>query len=129
MPFGILKDKHIELVPGSGKSIPQVSVNLFSTAIVGNFGPTRSLVFVQFSAEFGISVNTLSQSTAWLILTISLCLFIVNPVAKMYGKRPAYISAILFILTGSVWGAYAKKYASFLESRVFLACVWPHTRL
>ncbi|MCJ1409172.1 hypothetical protein MMC19_003250 [Ptychographa xylographoides] len=75
--------------------------------------------FVQISAELGISVNTLSQATAWLILTIGLCLFIANPLAKIYGKRPVYIVAIIVMFAGSVWGALASNYNSFLGSRVF----------
>ena len=90
-----------------------------SAAVVGAFGPMLSPGFVQISAELGISVNTLSQSTAWLILTIGLCLFIANPVAKIYGKRPVYIAAIFIMFIGSVWGACAKEYNSFLASRVF----------
>ena len=90
-----------------------------SAAVVGAFGPMLSPGFVQISGELGISVNTLSQSTAWLILTIGLCLFIANPVAKIYGKRPVYIVAIFIMFIGSVWGACAKEYNSFLASRVF----------
>ena len=75
--------------------------------------------FVEISAELGISVNTLSQATAWLILTIGLCLFIANPLAKMYGKRPVYIVAIIIMFAGSVWGGAAKDYNSFLGSRIF----------
>jgi hypothetical protein len=59
-----------------------------SAAVVGAFGPMLSPGFVEVSADLNISVNTLSQSTAWLILTIGLGLFIANPLAKIYGKRP-----------------------------------------
>ena len=73
--------------------------------------------FVAISAELGISVNTLSQSTAW--LTIGLCLFVANPLAKMYGKRPVYLVAIAIMFAGSVWGGAAGDYDSFLGSRIF----------
>jgi MFS family permease len=75
--------------------------------------------FVEISGQLGISVNTLSQATAWLILTIGLCLFIANPLSKMYGKRPIYIVAIVIMFAGSIWGAAAKNYSSFLGSRIF----------
>ena len=90
-----------------------------SAAVVGAFGPMLSPGFVEISAELGISVNTLSQATAWLILTIGLCLFFANPLAKMYGKRPVYIAAVVIMFVGSVWGGAAKDYNSFLASRIF----------
>jgi MFS family permease len=74
--------------------------------------------FVEISQELGITVNTLAQATAWLILTIGLSLFIANPLAKMYGKRPVYIVAIIIMFVGSVWGAATTKYNSFLASRI-----------
>ena len=90
-----------------------------SAAVVGAYGPMLSPGFVQISAELGIDVNTLSQATGWLILTIGLCLFIANPLAKIYGKRPVYIVAILIMFIGSVWGGASKDYSSFLGSRIF----------
>lgn len=38
--------------------------------------------FVQIAGQLGTSVNTLSQSTAWFILTIDPSLFIANPIVK-----------------------------------------------
>lgn len=90
----------------------------FSAAVVGAFGPMLSPGFVQIAAELGISVNTLAQSTSWLILTIGLSLFLANPLAKVYGKRPIYIVAIAIMFAGSVWGACAADYNSFLASRI-----------
>ena len=90
-----------------------------SAAVVGAFGPMLSPGFVQISADLGISVNTLSQSTAWLILTIGISLFFANTYAKIYGKRPVYILAVVIMFVGSVWGACAKEYNSFLASRIF----------
>lgn len=89
-----------------------------SAAVVGAFGPMLSPGFVVISAKLGISVNTLSQATSWLILTIGLSLFVANPLAKVYGKRPIYIVAIVIMFVGSLWGALAKDYSSFLASRV-----------
>ena len=90
-----------------------------SAAVVGAFGPMLSPGFVQISAELGITVNTLSQATAWLILTIGISLFFANPLAKMYGKRPIYIAAVIVMFVGSVWGGAAQNYNSFLASRIF----------
>ena len=89
-----------------------------SSAVVGAFGPMLSPGFVPISAELGISVNTLSQATAWLILTLGISLFFANPAAKKWGKRPVYIIAIVIMFVGSVWGAKAKNYSSFLASRI-----------
>ena len=90
----------------------------FSAAVVGAYGPMLGPGFVPISKELGISINTLSQSTAWLILTIGICVFLANPLAKMYGKRPVFIAAICLLFAVSVWGAVAKHYSSFLASRI-----------
>lgn len=89
-----------------------------SAGVVGAFGPMLSPGFVQISAELAISVNTLSQATAWLILTLGLCVFIINPLAKLYGKRPIYIVAIACLFASSVWAAASRSYSSFLASRI-----------
>ena len=68
-----------------------------SAAVVGAFGPMLSPGFVEISAQLNITVEILSQATAWLILTIGLGLFITNPLAKLYGKRPIYILAIIIM--------------------------------
>ena len=60
-----------------------------SAAVVGAYGPMLSPGFVEISAQLHITVEILSQSTAWLILMIGLSLFILNPLAKLYGKRPS----------------------------------------
>lgn len=89
-----------------------------SAGVVGAFGPMLSPGFVQISAELDISVNTLSQATAWLILTLGLCVFVINPLAKLYGKRPIYILAIACLFASSVWAAVSRSYSSFLASRI-----------
>ncbi|KIW20685.1 hypothetical protein PV08_01262 [Exophiala spinifera] len=89
-----------------------------SAAVVGAFGPMLSPGFVPIAAELGITVEVLSQATAWLILTIGLGLFITNPLAKLYGKRPIYILASCIMLAASIWGAVANNYSSFLASRI-----------
>ncbi|KAI9709924.1 MAG: hypothetical protein M1820_003002 [Bogoriella megaspora] len=89
-----------------------------SAAVVGAYGPMLSPGFVPISAQLNISVNTLSQATAWLILTLGATLFIVNPFAKVYGKRPVYVLASLLLLAASIWGAVTTQYGSFLGSRI-----------
>lgn len=74
--------------------------------------------FVQVSSDLGITVEILSQATAWLILTIGLSLFITNPLAKIIGRRPVYIFAICIMFATSVWGAAVTSYSSFLASRI-----------
>jgi MFS family permease len=89
-----------------------------SAAVVGAFGPMLSPGFVEIAAELDIPVQLLGEATAWLILTIGLGLFITNPLAKLYGKRPIYILAIVIMFACSVWGAATTKYNSFLASRI-----------
>ncbi|KAI0197493.1 major facilitator superfamily domain-containing protein [Astrocystis sublimbata] len=90
-----------------------------SAAVVGAYGPMLSPGFVVIAAELNISVNTLSQSTAWSILAIGLSLFILNPIAKKVGRRPVYALSSVIMLTGSIWGAVSTNYTSFLGSRVY----------
>lgn len=89
-----------------------------SAAVVGAYGPMLSPGFVEVSANLGISVEVLSQSTAWVILTIGLSLFVTNPLAKIVGRRPVYILAICIMFASSVWGAAVTSYKSFLASRI-----------
>ena len=89
-----------------------------SAAVVGAYGPMLSPGFVVIAATLHITVETLSQATAWLILMIGLSLFILNPLAKIWGKRPVYILAIVIMFVTSVWGAATTQYNSFLASRI-----------
>ncbi|KAF3406545.1 hypothetical protein DPV78_000335 [Talaromyces pinophilus] len=92
-----------------------------SAGVVGAFGPMLSPGFVEVAADLKITVETLSQATAWLILTLGLCVFLLNPIAKIYGKRPVYLLASVIMLVTSCWGAASKDYSSFLASRVVSA--------
>lgn len=89
-----------------------------SAAVVGAFGPMLGPGFVTIAADLKVDINTLSQSTAWLILCIGLSLFIMNPIAKVWGRRPIFIVAIIIMFAGSIWGAFSKNYESFLASRI-----------
>jgi MFS family permease len=74
--------------------------------------------FLEITKSLDISLDVLSQSTAWLILCIGLGLFITNPLAKIIGRRPVYLVAIVIMFATSVWGACVKEYGSFLGSRI-----------
>ncbi|KAI5858234.1 MFS general substrate transporter [Durotheca rogersii] len=168
MPWGLLEDKHLDLVPGTivladqsdippeyqtiprellkhgtGKNAhvilsPQPSdspndplnwptwrkdlilvIVGLSAGVVGAYGPMLSPGFVEIAAALGITVNTLSQATAWVILMIGLSLFVFNPLAKKIGRRPVYVISSIIMLSGSIWGALAKDYNSFLGSRIW----------
>lgn len=92
-----------------------------SAAVVGAFGPMLSPGFVDIAEEMNITVNTLSQATAWLILTLGLCVFLINPLAKVYGKRPIYLIALIILFACSVWAGATDTYPSFLGSRIISA--------
>jgi MFS family permease len=89
-----------------------------SAAVVGAYGPMLSPGFVQVSSNLGITVEILSQATAWLILSIGLSVFITNPLAKIVGRRPVYLVAICIMFATSTWGAAVTTYNSFLASRI-----------
>lgn len=74
--------------------------------------------FVEVAANLNISIGVLTQATAWLILCIGLGLWLTNPLAKIYGRRPIYIFAIALMFATSVWGAAVKDFDSFLASRI-----------
>ncbi|KAI0383291.1 MFS general substrate transporter [Hypomontagnella monticulosa] len=168
MPWGILEDRHMSLVPGTiiladQSDVPEEYRNInrdllkhgtgknshiilapqpsdspndplnwptwrkdlilvivgLSAGVVGAYGPMISPGFVEIAAALNVSINTLSQATAWVILLIGLSLFIFNPLAKKIGRRPVYIMSSIIMLTGSIWGSLAKDYNSFLGSRVW----------
>jgi len=89
-----------------------------NAAVVGAYGPMLGPGFVPISKELGITVEILSQSTAWLILTLGICVFFFNPAAKIWGKRPIYLFCSIILLVVSIWGAVADTYGSFLGSRI-----------
>ncbi|KAH6637254.1 major facilitator superfamily domain-containing protein [Chaetomium tenue] len=89
-----------------------------SAAVVGAYGPMLSPGFLEIAANLDISIDVLAQSTAWLILCIGLSLFITNPLAKIIGRRPVYLVAIVIMFVTSVWGATVQRYDSFLGSRI-----------
>ncbi|KAI0012525.1 MFS general substrate transporter [Xylariaceae sp. FL0662B] len=90
-----------------------------SAGVVGAYGPMLSPGFVEISAALDITVSILSQATAWVILMIGISLFIFNPLAKKVGRRPVYVLSSIIMLSGSIWGALAKDYSSFLGSRIW----------
>ncbi|OTB01174.1 hypothetical protein M426DRAFT_64522 [Hypoxylon sp. CI-4A] len=90
-----------------------------SAGVVGAYGPMLSPGFVEIAAALDITVNTLSQATAWVILLIGISLFIFNPLAKKIGRRPVYVISSIILLTGSIWGALSKNYGTFLGSRIW----------
>jgi hypothetical protein len=92
-----------------------------SAAVVGAYGPMLGPGFVPISEQLGITVEVLSQATAWLILTLGLCVFIMNPIAKIYGKRPVYVFASIVLFIVSIWGGVADTYGSFLGSKSSLS--------
>lgn len=90
-----------------------------SAGVVGAYGPMLSPGFVEIAAALNITVSKLSQATAWIILMIGLSLFVLNPLAKKIGRRPVYVLSSIIMLTGSIWGSFAKDYDSFLGSRIW----------
>ncbi|KAL7622833.1 hypothetical protein AAE478_006512 [Parahypoxylon ruwenzoriense] len=90
-----------------------------SAGVVGAYGPMLSPGFVEIAGALNVTVNTLSQATAWVILLIGISLFIFNPIAKKIGRRPVYVISSIIMLSGSIWGALAKDYNSFLGSRIW----------
>jgi hypothetical protein len=74
-----------------------------SAAVVGAYGPMLGPGFVPISEELGITIDVLSEATAWLILTLGICVFAMNPLAKIYGKRPVYVFASIILFVVSIW--------------------------
>lgn len=88
-----------------------------AAAVVGAYGPMLSPGFGIMAEEMGVEIADLAQATSWLTLAIGLSLFLLNPLAKLYGKRPVYIFSILIMFACSVWGAATKDFNSYLASR------------
>ncbi|CAK7235674.1 hypothetical protein SCUCBS95973_009347 [Sporothrix curviconia] len=91
-----------------------------SAGVVGAYGPMLSPGFVVIAADLHISIDTLSQSTAWVVLVIGLSLFVFNPLAKLVGRRPVYLACSTIMLSSTIWGALChNNYRSFLGSRLW----------
>ncbi|OJJ59635.1 hypothetical protein ASPSYDRAFT_1174703 [Aspergillus sydowii CBS 593.65] len=119
------QDRGIVLVPKpSASPNDPLNVNLIlfiislQSAVVGAYGPMLGPGFVEIAGDLNISVNQISQATSYLVLACGLGLFISNPLAKCYGKRPVYLGAGLVLFAASVWGAATNSYGSFLGSRL-----------
>ncbi|KAH8697941.1 major facilitator superfamily domain-containing protein [Talaromyces proteolyticus] len=89
-----------------------------SAAVAGAFGPMLSPGFVQIAAELDVPVSMLAQATSWMILSIALSLFLLNPLAKIYGKRPIYVFAIIVLFISSIIGGAGSSYNDLLTSRI-----------
>lgn len=74
--------------------------------------------FVQIADQLNVSIDTLSDSTAWALLAIGLCLYIISPMAKIYGRRPMFLFSSVIMLGSSIWGAAATNYQSLLGARI-----------
>ncbi|KXX82424.1 Protein HOL1 [Madurella mycetomatis] len=92
-----------------------------AAGVVGAYGPMLGPGFLEIAENLSITVPVLAQSTAWTILTIGLGLFISNPLAKIIGRRPVYMGAILIMFATSIWGGAIREYPSFLGSRIVAA--------
>lgn len=92
-----------------------------AAGVVGAYGPMLGPGFLEIAENLNITVPVLAQSTAWTILTIGLGLFISNPLAKIIGRRPVYMAAILIMFATSIWGGAIREYPSFLGSRIVAA--------
>lgn len=89
-----------------------------TAAVVGAFGPMLSPGFVVIAQDLGVSVNVMSQSTAYAVLSIGLSLFLVSPIAKVYGRRPMFMLSAVVMLATSIWGGFSTSYSSLLGARV-----------
>lgn len=92
-------------------------LSLFA-AVVGAFGPMISPGFVTIAQQLGVTIDVLSESTAWAVLAIGLSLFLISPAAKIYGRRPMFLFSAVIMIGTSIWGAFATNYPSLLGARV-----------
>lgn len=90
----------------------------FASAVTGAYGPMLSPGFVEIAASLHVTVGQLAQATAWLVLTAGLGLFVLNPLAKVYGKRPIYLFSIIVLFISAILGGRAENYSSLLSSRI-----------
>ncbi|KAL4932105.1 major facilitator superfamily domain-containing protein [Aspergillus undulatus] len=99
------------------KDLILLIISLLS-AVVGAYGSMLGPGFVEIAAELNVSVNEISQATSYLVLACGLGLFVSNPLAKCYGKRPVYLVGGFVMFASSVWGAATHGYPSFLACRL-----------
>lgn len=74
--------------------------------------------FIKIAEELDISVSKLAKTTGYMILTMGLSLLLISPFAKIYGRRPIYIFAIIMLVISSIIGGAAKNFHDFQSSRI-----------
>lgn len=89
-----------------------------NAAVVGAYGPLLSPALRPIAHELGITVPVLAHATAWMLLAMGLSLFVVSPLAKLYGRRPLFLGASLLLVATSLWASLATTYPSLLGARV-----------
>lgn len=83
---------------------------------------------IEISEPLGISVPSLAKVISRLLLTNGLSIFVLNTLAKVYGKRSSYTLSILTLLLSSIWGGLATSYSSFKGGRKFVVLGWHHMK-
>lgn len=86
--------------------------------VAGAYGPMVAPGIVVLAQDLGVPVTVASQDISWMILTIGLSLFVINPLGKVYGKRPIYVFAITMLFISSIIGGLATSQKVFLASRI-----------
>ncbi|KAF3058535.1 hypothetical protein GL218_05253 [Daldinia childiae] len=148
MPWGILESKYEGNVPGTviltdQSDIPDEYRNVSRELLKHGTGKYSNIILTPQPSDspndplnwptwrkdvvlviVGLSAGVVGAygpmiSPAWVVLTIGLSLFVFNPLAKKVGRRPVYVISSIIMLSGSIWGALAKDYSSFLGSRVW----------
>lgn len=74
--------------------------------------------YVDIAKDLNVSLTLLIRASGWMILTLGLSLFFLNPLSKIYGRRPIYLFAIVMLFISSIVGGAAKDFHDFQATRL-----------
>ncbi|ORY54464.1 major facilitator superfamily domain-containing protein [Leucosporidium creatinivorum] len=87
-------------------------------ALTGAIGHLINAGFKVIASQWGVSVDAVSSTNAWLNLATAVYTIVQGALATKIGRRPIFVSASLMQVVATIWSARSNGYNSFLGSRV-----------
>ncbi|KIE02289.1 major facilitator superfamily transporter, partial [Metarhizium majus ARSEF 297] len=135
--YGRGKYAHVELVPQPSDDPDdplnwprwRKDLNLFSLLVmVGLIGGMKTVFITtagSLATHYRVSNMAIGALTAGPLMVSTLTSLVGSIVAKLYGKRPVYLTSTLFLFFGTIWNMTAgDNYGSCLGARVFQGLGW-----
>lgn len=119
--FPLLLNTKRQLLSSSylpGRSYCEGGVLISILLVIGGFGPMFSPIAVPIVETFGISFHQFSLLGGYSLLSTGAIGLFVAAGTRKFGKRPLWILSSIAAFVGTIWGAAAQSYGSFMGSRI-----------